>query len=365
VLISQSSDVLKFNYMRLVLYLLLLLIVINAVILDKALNILTPKELKRRARSGRDTRAANIYKMAAYSSTLSSLLWIKGSLAAALFFVLVLANSWVAAFIFLAALAWAVRSWKPSSTKSWVWAWASNVAPAIAWIMSYLQPVLRRLTPSGLPSLHIHTGVYEKEDLLELLQAQSRQPENRISESELMMAYNALIFGDKRVTDIMTPLRKLHLVSEDEQIGPHLMDELHATGFSRFPVAKAGTLKAAQPQIVGTLFLKDLVGYTGSGRAAGLMQTKVYYINESQGLRDALAAFLKTHHHLFIVVNNFEEIVGVLSVEDVLEQIVGAEIVDEFDKYDDLRAVAGLEAKKDHAQHEHVKATQPSPENSD
>jgi CBS domain containing-hemolysin-like protein len=140
------------------------------------------------------------------------------------------------------------------------------------------------------------------------------------------------------------------------------MDELHATGFSRFPVAKAGTAGSAQPQIVGTLFLKDLVGYTGSGRVAGMMQSKVYYVNETQSLRDALAAFLKTHHHLFVVVNNFEEIVGVLSVEDVLEQILGSEIVDEFDKYDDLRAVAGLEAKAEQAEHEHVKSSQPKPE---
>lgn len=344
------------------LYLLLLVIVINSIVLDKALNVLTLKELKRRARSGRDKQASNIYKMAAYAKSLPLLLWIKGSLAAAVFFVLVLSNSWAAAFIFLAALVWAIRVWHPRNTNSWVWSWASTVGPSVAWVMAYAQPVLGRLQRSGLPTTHFHSGVYEKEDLLELLKDQSLQSENRITETELKMAFNAITFGDKKVTDIMTPLRKLHLVSEDEQVGPHLMDELHATGFSRFPVAKAGTLKSAQPQIVGTLFLKDLVGYTGSGRAAGLMQNKVYYVNESQGLRDALAAFLKTHHHLFIVVNNFEEIVGVLSVEDVLEQIIGAEIVDEFDKYDDLRAVAGLEAKQEHAQHEHVKTSEPTAE---
>ena len=343
------------------LYLLLLLIVINSIILDKGLGILSIKELKRRARSGHDSRAARIYKMAAYDKSLSLLLWIKGSLAAAIFFVLVLGNSWVAAFIFLAVLVWAVRAWRPASTNSWVWAWTAGVAPAVAWVMAYLQPVLSRLHRRDSPLVHIHTGVYEKDDLLELITEQANQPENRISEQELRMAANALTFGGKRVTDVMTPLRKLHLVSEDEQVGPHLMDELHATGFSRFPVAKTGTVKAAQPQIAGTLLLKDLVGYSGSGRVAGLMQNKVYYVNETQSLGDALAAFLKTHHHLFIVVNNFEEIVGVLSVEDVLEQIVGAEIIDEFDKYDDLRAVAGLEAKAEHAQHKHVETSESAP----
>lgn len=348
--------------MRLLLYLILLIIVINAIVLDKALNLLTLKELKRRARSGRDKSSANIYKMAAYNKSLSLLLWIKGSLAAALFFVLVLNSSWIAAFIFLAALTWAIRVWRPTSTKSLVWPWAATVAPVVAWVMGYVQPVLGRLSRASLVPMHIHRGVYERDDLLELISEQNNQPENRIPESELKMASNALTFGDKKVTDVMTPLRKLHLVSEDEQVGPHLMDELHATGFSRFPVVKAGGLKAAQPQIVGSLFLKDLVGYTGSGRVAGLMQNRVYYVNETQDLGDALNAFLKTRHHLFMVVNNFEEIVGVLSVEDVLEQIVGKQIVDEFDKYDDLRAVAGLEAKKEHAAREHVKSSEQTAE---
>ena len=72
-------------------------------------------------------------------------------------------------------------------------------------------------------------------------------------------------------------------------------------------------------------------------------------------------AFLKTHHHLLVVVNHFEEIVGVLSIEDVLEQIVGQPIVDEFDNYEDLRAVAAKEAKQDHAEQEHQEVVPPEP----
>jgi CBS domain containing-hemolysin-like protein len=162
---------------------------------------------------------------------------------------------------------------------------------------------------------------------------------------------SALTFGDKKVGDVMVPMRKVRLVTEDELVGPLLMDELHKTGFSRFPVAKA---KAASPDFVGTLYLRDIVGYEGSGRVRDIMSKKVYYINETQSLRDALAGFLKTHHHQFVVVNNFEEIVGVLSLEDVLEQILGEQIVDEFDLYEDLRTVAGLEASKTHTKHEHV-----------
>lgn len=345
--------------MTLLLYLILLLVVFSAISVHKAVNLLSTKELKRRARAGRDKKAAAIYKMAAYEKSLPIFLLLVGCVAAAVLLGAAAHNSWWETLIVVAVMAWLLAGWHPApDTRGWLWSWAAILSPVIAWLVGLLQPILRRLGRGSLPSVRIHTGVYEKEDLMELLRDQNNLPENRIPEPELRMAFNSLAFGDKKVTDVMTPLRATRLVSEDEQVGPLLMDELHKTGFSRFPVVRAGTAKAAQPQVVGTLFLKDLLGYTGSGSVGSLMNKHVYFINETQGLRDALAAFLKTHHHLFIVVNNFEEIVGVLSIEDVLEQIVGEKIVDEFDKYDDLRAVASIEAKKEQHQHDHVKTSE-------
>ena len=57
-----------------------------------------------------------------------------------------------------------------------------------------------------------------------------------------------------------------------------------------------------------------------------------------------------------MVVNGFEEISGVITIEDVLEQLIGRKIVDEFDRFDDMRAVAALAAKKEQAKH-----TKPAP----
>jgi CBS domain containing-hemolysin-like protein len=78
-------------------------------------------------------------------------------------------------------------------------------------------------------------------------------------------------------------------------------------------------------------------------------------VHEDFTLYQALQAFLKTKHHLFLVVNSFEELVGILTIEDVLEQMIGKPIVDEFDRYDDLRAVAAAAAKKDHVNHNEPK----------
>ena len=67
---------------------------------------------------------------------------------------------------------------------------------------------------------------------------------------------------------------------------------------------------------------------------------RVFYIHELQTLDHALAAFIKTHHHLFVVINEYRETVGILSLEDVTEALIGRKIVDEFDAHDDLRKVA-------------------------
>jgi CBS domain containing-hemolysin-like protein len=337
--------------MRLVLYLILVAALVNAIAIDKALSVLPPKELKRRARTGHDKKAAAIYRLSAYGHSMTVLLWLKGSVAAALLFILLISN-WAVAIVYIAILIWLVRGWHIKNTKNLAWTWVALVAPLVAWSMSKFQPVMKLFLRGNHQKLPLHTKVYEKEDLLDLLQAQLGQPDNRIPDDELKMAANALTFGDKKVSDVMTPLRKMRVVGESEQVGPLLMDELHGTGFSRFPVVSGGS-SSAQPNFIGTLFLKDII-LKESGQVRDVMHKKIFFINEQQSLRDGLNAFLKNHYHLFVVVNNFEEVVGVVSIEDVLEQILGKLIVDEFDQYDDLRAVAGLEAKRESAQRDKV-----------
>jgi Mg2+/Co2+ transporter CorC len=70
-----------------------------------------------------------------------------------------------------------------------------------------------------------------------------------------------------------------------------------------------------------------------------------------------LQAFLKTKRHLFIVVNGFEEVIGIVTIEDVIEQIIGQPIMDEFDQYQDLRAVAIRMADKIHKEQKHETLT--------
>jgi CBS domain containing-hemolysin-like protein len=246
------------------------------------------------------------------------------------------------------ALVWLSFAWLPSSRVSSLGTLLARwCAPLLAWLLRHLYPILSRIADKTAKYrvLRLHSRVYEKEDLVELLNRQSQQADNRISDETLQLAKNALTFGDKIVRDIMTPRKVVQFVDADEAVGPVLMDELHKSGHSRFPV-----FENTKDKVIGTLFLRDVMNLKAdSGNTVrNVMHKKIYYMHDEEPLSSALQAFLKTHHHLFMVVNNFEDSIGVITLEDVLEQIIGQPIVDEFDQYDDLRAVARRLAEKEH-----------------
>lgn len=159
---------------------------------------------------------------------------------------------------------------------------------------------------------------------------------------ERQIIMNSLHFNEKTVEQIMTPRGVIEHVQKDDMIGPLLLDQLHKTGHSRFPVIDGDI-----DHVVGVLHIRSLVGLEvkESKTAGELMEKKVFYVNQDQNLQHALAAFLHTHHHLFVVVNGYRETCGIITLEDVMEALLGYRIMDEFDNHEDLRAVAQRQSK--------------------
>ena len=158
-----------------------------------------------------------------------------------------------------------------------------------------------------------------------------------------LQQFEAILSADhRRVKDIMVPVDRIVSVSVDESLGPIVLDDLHRSGYRQFPVIKADI-----DHVVGILHIKDLLslGKKETETAETAMEKRVFYINAEQTLDHALAAFIKTRHHLFIVVNGYRETAGILTLEDTIEALLGREIVDEFDVHDDLRLVAARSAK--------------------
>lgn len=159
-----------------------------------------------------------------------------------------------------------------------------------------------------------------------------------LSSEEQKYILHGLAFSEKHVKDIMTPRSSICSIPKNELLGPLVLDDLHKTGHSRFPVTDGDI-----DHIVGVLYIQDLLTVDSGKRSTTVEKTmspRVFYIREDQPLSHALAAFLRTHHHLFIVINELRETVGLLSLEDVIEALIGRKIIDEFDTHEDIRAVA-------------------------
>lgn len=159
-----------------------------------------------------------------------------------------------------------------------------------------------------------------------------------LSPDEKKLIIGGLGADKRQVKEIMTPRSVIDSIAKKEHLGPLVLDDLHKTGHSRFPVIDGDI-----DHVVGMLHIHDLLVIEAGRRSTSVekaMEPRVFYIREDQTLAHALAAFLRTHHHLFVVVNEFRETVGLLSLEDVMESILGRKIIDEFDTHEDLRAVA-------------------------
>ena len=161
-----------------------------------------------------------------------------------------------------------------------------------------------------------------------------------LSNDEKKLLLSAMSFKDELVKDVMTPRSMIESINKEEVLGPLVLDDLHKKGYSRFPVIENDV-----DHVIGILHLRDVLTLDAAkkhatSRAEAAMEARVFYIHEEQTLEHALNSFIKTHHHLFIVVNEYRETVGLLTLEDAIEALLGREIIDEFDEHEDLRAVA-------------------------
>lgn len=185
--------------------------------------------------------------------------------------------------------------------------------------------------------------IESKEELLHMVE----QSGNVLTAGEKKLIQNGLSFDTRVVGTIMIPRTVIHTINADEVLGPLVLDDLFKTGHSRIPVVKESI-----DNVVGMLYLRDLMNVHAHKKtytAEKAMEHKVYYIREDQTLWHALSAFIRTHHHMFVVINKHRETVGLLTLEDCMEALIGRKITDEFDEHDDASAVASRALKSNNA----------------
>lgn len=313
--------------------------------LQKTYHHVPVKELKRQTKQG-DQLSALFYRVVAYGVSLDLLLWIIIGITAGVFLVFLTKNyPWPVALFGSIATIWFGFAWLPSShiSRPGVLAAKASAKP-MAWTLEWLHTPLTRLAHhiSRFRPVTVHTGLYTKQDFLELIDQQEHQIDNRIHRRDLALAAQALLVSDKTIAEIMTPWNKVKKVATHDMVGPILMDELHKTHHAHFPVFQGGD----KNDLVGILNIADMLDAKEGGFVKDIMTKRIYYLHEDEKVSDSFLILAQTKHPMFLVINDKEDIVGALSLTELLTQIVGDVPKSDFVNHDSKSAVVAKRKPK-------------------
>lgn len=180
----------------------------------------------------------------------------------------------------------------------------------------------------------IHPGPDSADELIETLA--EAQDNNIIGAESRLMLEGVIRMADMTAGDVMVPATRmdfLDIASSMDELLHQVIDAAH----SRFPV-----FDNDRENIIGILMAKDLLKLQRAPELniRALIRPAIF-VPESKGLNDLLRDFRGNRNHLAIVIDEFGRVAGLITIEDVLEQIVG-EIEDEFDMPEDEGDIFGL-----------------------
>ena len=205
---------------------------------------------------------------------------------------------------------------------------ARFVVPFIFRLHKILKPISKRLSKTiNRINIEGRTPSLSVDDLEQALELTT---DEHTTEGEQRILKGIVRFGSTTVKEVMTPRTSviaIDIKAPFHDTLTHIVDK----GYSRIPV-----YEEQLDQIKGLLYVKDLLPYVDASdnfRWQDLIRTP-FFVPESKKIDDLLKEFQQRRIHLAIVVDEFGGTSGVISLEDVLEEIVG-EISDEFDD-DDL-----------------------------
>lgn len=170
----------------------------------------------------------------------------------------------------------------------------------------------------------------DRESLVDVLRDAQRR--GLLDADQLAMIEGALHVSEMQVRDIMIPRSQMVVVRRDASPG-ELLPPVIESGHSRFPV-----IGENRDDVIGILIAKDLLQYSSESSQSRFDMREVMrpalFVPESKRLDVMLKEFRASRNHLAVVVDEYGGVAGMVTIEDVLEQIVG-EIDDEHDVDDD------------------------------
>jgi CBS domain containing-hemolysin-like protein len=206
----------------------------------------------------------------------------------------------------------------------------------LVWVCAVMKPVswgvgmlVRKLL-----SQKDATGISEQEIVL---MAERSAEDGNLTEHERDMIANTLNLEDVPVRDIMTP-RTVVFALEKSLTVESVFNEFANLRFARIPI-----YEESMDNIVGVVRRRDLLSAKArdeDSRPMSDFSMEVLFIPDNASVADALKTFLKAHQQLAVTVDEFGSPSGVVTMEDVVEQIIGAEIFEHDDPAVDMREFA-------------------------
>lgn len=210
------------------------------------------------------------------------------------------------------------------------------------WFGQIMKPFIKALNGASRLVLRMfgvkpagHEQAYSEEEL-KIIMAQSFQG-GQIDQTELQYLENVFSFDERVASDIMVP--RTDLVTIDKEMDySEIIQILDEHNYTRYPITEHND----KDHIIGVVNAKKMLNRIVTNREAALDQyvRDVPFIVETTPLQDALLKMQKQKVHLTIVIDEYGGTAGILTMEDILEELVG-EIRDEFDddEVDDIRQV--------------------------
>ncbi len=158
-----------------------------------------------------------------------------------------------------------------------------------------------------------------------------------LDEAEAKIIKNLLHFEKQTVRDIMTPKTVAFMAQEDEIINGFYKEQMPIR-YSRIPL-----YGKTRDDITGVILKDDLLQKVADDDGTGSLKSlvrKANFVQDDTKLPELFKSLTKEKNHLFVVTDNFGAVVGLVSMEDLFETLLGQEIVDEFDNVEDLQKLA-------------------------
>lgn len=210
--------------------------------------------------------------------------------------------------------------------------WQHVVRP-VSWLTFLMYPmvVIIKYLTSILTRSH-NTPTVTEEEILAVVRRGAHEGE--ITDGESALVHNIINLENKAIRDIMTPRTVIFSLDAGLTI-EEATRALDQKGFTRIPIYEDD-----QENIIGYIMIHDLLSVKTLSNPKAAIKTIVKPISFVPGTWDSLAlltSFLKKRRHIAIVVDEYGGVAGLITLEDLIETLLGDEIVDETDRVVDLQ----------------------------